>query len=144
MDIDRGQLVGCDLDDLYVVMHLDEFAPVARRAASRGKRRRLERLAKMHENLADGPWLGDEGDEPNIAAAVGTQKWKLLPDLGHQIRRFFCLRNYGNRSAEVSPIRRIFAIHSTVWQLQRFMLRCERPCKLRQIAIHRVVSELLS
>ena len=62
------------MKDVAVVMHLHEFAPVGRRAASRRKRRRLERLAKMHENLADGPWLGDEGDEPNVAAAgKGTE-----------------------------------------------------------------------
>ena len=47
-----GSKVGCDLDDLYIVMHLDEFAPVGRRAASGRRRRRLERLARMCENLA--------------------------------------------------------------------------------------------
>ena len=120
-----------DLNDLYFVVHLDQLAPVGRRAASGRKRRRLERLAKMHENLPDVPWIGDEGDHPNVAATVRAQKWKLLTNSGDQIRRFFGLRNYGNRFAEVSPVRRIFAIHSTVWQLQRFMLRCERPCKLR-------------
>jgi len=55
--VDRGQFVGLDLDDLYVVMHLREFAPVGRRPASERKRRRLERLAKMCENLTDGPRL---------------------------------------------------------------------------------------
>ena len=98
----------------------------------------------MCENLVEGLRLSDERSEPNVAATVRALEWKLLPDSGHQMCGVFGLRNYGNRFADVSPIRRIFAIPSTVWQLQRFMLRCEKPCKLRQIAIHRVVSELLS
>ncbi len=124
--------------------------PPARRSrwavheVARRNGRRLECLTKMCENLLEGLRLSDERSEPNVAATVRALEWKLLTNSGHQIHRFFGLRNYGNRLAEVSPIRRIFAIHSAVWQLQRFMLRCERPCKLRQIAIHRVVSELLS
>ena len=27
VDVNRGQFVGCDLNDLYVNMHLHEFAP---------------------------------------------------------------------------------------------------------------------
>ena len=46
-----GSKVGRDLDDLYVVMHLDEFALVGRRPAIWRKRRRLERLTRMHEKL---------------------------------------------------------------------------------------------
>ena len=57
VNVDRGQFVGRDLDDFYAVMHLREFAPVGRRPASERKRRRLERLAKMYENLTDGPRL---------------------------------------------------------------------------------------
>ena len=47
-----GSKVGRDLDDLYFVMHLDEFASDGRRGASGRDGRRLKRLAKMCENLA--------------------------------------------------------------------------------------------
>jgi len=59
VDIDRGQLVGRLLKDIAVVVHLHEFAPVGRRPACVRNGRRLKRLAKMRENLADGPWIGD-------------------------------------------------------------------------------------
>ena len=84
MDVDRGQLVGRCLKDVAVVMGLHELAPVGRRAASGRTRRRLERLAKMYENLPDVPWIGDEGDEPDVAAAVQAQKGKLLTNSGHK------------------------------------------------------------
>ena len=45
MDIDRGQLVGRRLKDVAVVVGLDEFAPVGRRAMSGRDWRRFERLA---------------------------------------------------------------------------------------------------
>ena len=78
VNIDRGQFVGRRLNHVAIVMHLDQFAPVGRWAASGRKRGRLERLAKMCENLTDGLWIGDEGDEPNITAAVRALEWKLL------------------------------------------------------------------
>ena len=74
------------MKDVAVVMGLHELAPVGRRAASGRTRRRLERLAKMYENLPDVPWIGDEGDEPDVAAAVQAQKGKLLTNSGHKFR----------------------------------------------------------
>ncbi len=35
------------------------------------------------------PWIGDEGDEPNIAAAVRALEWKILTHPRHE----FCPRN---------------------------------------------------
>ena len=58
----------------------------------------------MCENLLEGLRLSDERSEPNVAATVRALEWKLLTNSGYQIRRFFGLRNYGNRLAEVSPI----------------------------------------
>jgi len=79
-----GSKVGRDRDGLYVVMHLDEFAPVGQRPASGRKRRRLERLTKIHENLTDGPWIGDECNPPDVAAAVRALQWKLRTNSSHE------------------------------------------------------------
>ena len=86
VDIDRGQFVGRRLKDIAVVVHLHEFAPVGRRPASGRDWRRFERLAKMRENLTDGPRLSDERDQPDVAATVWARKRKLLPHPGHQFR----------------------------------------------------------
>ena len=84
MDIDRWQFIGRDLDDLYVVIGLHEFAPVGWRAASGRGGWRFERLAKMREILTDWPWIGGEGDEPDVAAAVQARKGELLTNPGHK------------------------------------------------------------
>ena len=69
-----------------VVVHLHEFAPVGRRAASGRDGWRFERLTKRRENLTDGSRLSDQRDEPDVAAAPWTLQWKLLPDPSHQFR----------------------------------------------------------
>ncbi len=114
-----GSKVGRDLDDLYVVMHLDEFASDGRRDASVRDGRRLKRLAEMCENLASrgrshpGLRLTCEPSVRSETAHAGglqrclsvnlsgkemsrisppqerAQKWKLLPDLGHEFRHAF-------------------------------------------------------
>jgi len=50
---------GCRSRALRRHAHLGEFARVGRRPASRRKRRRLERLTKMRENLTDGRWIAE-------------------------------------------------------------------------------------
>jgi hypothetical protein len=55
MDVDHGQLVGRCFDDVAVVMHLDEFAPVGGRPSGRREGRRLGRFAEMREDRAYGP-----------------------------------------------------------------------------------------
>ena len=45
------------LKDVAVVVGLHEFAPVGRRAAGGRKRRRLERLAEVCQDLPDRPWV---------------------------------------------------------------------------------------
>jgi len=74
------------LKDVAVVMRLDELAPVGGRPASRGDRRRFERFAEVRENLPDRSGLGDEGDQPDVAAARWALERKLLPDPRHQFR----------------------------------------------------------
>jgi hypothetical protein len=44
----------------------------------------MERLIQMRENPPDRPRLGDERDEPDVAAAVRALEWKLLPHPCHQ------------------------------------------------------------
>jgi len=48
--------------------------------------RRLKRLAKMRENLADEPQISDEREQPDVAATVWARKRKLLSHPGHQFR----------------------------------------------------------
>ncbi len=43
----------------------------------------VRRLAEMRENLPDGPWLSDEGDQADVATAPRALGWKLLTHLGH-------------------------------------------------------------
>jgi hypothetical protein len=67
VDVDRGQLVGCRLENVPVVVDLHELAPVSGRPASRRHRRRFERFAEVGEDLPDRARLGDEGDQPDVA-----------------------------------------------------------------------------
>ena len=67
-------------------MDLHELAPFGGRPASGRNRRRLERFAKVREDLADRPRLRDEGNEPDVAAAPRAQERKLFPDPRHQFR----------------------------------------------------------
>jgi len=85
-DVDHGQLVGRRLEDVAVVVDLDELAPVGGRATSGRHRWWLERFAEVRENLADGPRLRDERDQPDVAPAVWALKWKLLPHPGQEFR----------------------------------------------------------
>jgi hypothetical protein len=77
VDVDHGQFVGRSLSHVAFVVDLHELAPAGGRAAGGCERRRFERFAEVSENLADGPGLGDERDEPDVADAVywsdGTQ-----------------------------------------------------------------------
>ena len=84
MDIDRGQFVGRDLDDLYVVMHLDEFAPVGRWAASGREGGRFEWFAEVCQDLPNRPRFRDERNQLDVAAAVRALERKLFPDSGHE------------------------------------------------------------
>ena len=64
-----------------------KLAPVGRRAARRRDGRRLERFAELREYLPDRPGLGDEGDQPDVAASPGALEWKLLPHPRHQLTK---------------------------------------------------------
>jgi hypothetical protein len=74
------------LKDCPVVMDLHELSPVDRRAKGRQDWRRLERFAEVCQDLPDRPRIGDECDQPDVAAAVRALKWKLLPHPRHQFR----------------------------------------------------------
>ena len=86
VNIDRGQFVGRGLKDVAVVMSLDELAPVGGRAPGRRDWWRLERFAEMCQDLPDRARIGDECDQPDIAAAVRALDRKLLPHPGDQFR----------------------------------------------------------
>jgi len=85
VDVDHGQFVGRGLKDVAIVMDLHELAPVGGRVTSGRHRWRLERFAKMREDFPDRPRIGDECDQPDVAAAGGARKRKLLPDPRHQL-----------------------------------------------------------
>ena len=74
------------LKDCPVVMDLDELSPVDRRATGGRDGRWFERFAKMCEDFPDRPRLRDERDQPDVAAAGGARKWKLLPHPRHEFR----------------------------------------------------------
>ena len=74
------------LKDCPVVMDLHELSPVNRRATGGREGRWLERFAEVCQDLPDQPWIGDERDQPDVAAAGGARKWKLLPHPRHQFR----------------------------------------------------------
>ena len=63
------QLVGRFLKDVALVMDLHVFAPVGGRLANWRDWRRCERFTEVGENRPDRPRLGDERDEPDVAAA---------------------------------------------------------------------------
>ena len=86
MDVDHGQLVGRHLNRFAVVISLDKLAPVGGRSPGRRDWRRLERFAKVCENLPDRPWLRDEGNEPDVATAVRALERKLLAHPGQEFR----------------------------------------------------------
>jgi hypothetical protein len=65
---------------------LNELVPVGRRAPRGCDWWRLERSAKMREDLPDRPRLRDERDQPDVTAAVWALERKLLPNPGHQFR----------------------------------------------------------
>jgi hypothetical protein len=67
-------------------MSLNKLAPVGGRATGGGDRRRFERLAQVGEDFPDRPRLGDERDQPDVAAAVRARKRKLLPHPGQEFR----------------------------------------------------------
>ncbi len=60
VDVDHGKVFGRGLKDVAVVMGLHELAPVGRWATSGCDRWRLERSAKMGQDLPDRPWFRDE------------------------------------------------------------------------------------
>ena len=66
-------------------MDLHELAPVGRWAPGGCDRWRLERFAKMGQDLPDRPWFRDERDQPNVTAAVRALKRKLLPHPRHEL-----------------------------------------------------------
>jgi hypothetical protein len=84
--VDHGHFVGRHLNRFPVVMSLDKRAPGGRWAPGGCNRRWLERFAKMREDLPDRPRLRDERDQPDVAAAGGACKWKLLTHPGHEFR----------------------------------------------------------
>jgi hypothetical protein len=65
---------------------LDELAPVGGRAACGRHRRRFEWFTQVGEDLADRPWFGDEGDQPDVAAAGWALERELLAQPGHEFR----------------------------------------------------------
>jgi hypothetical protein len=72
------------LKDVAVIVDLHELAPVGGRAACGRDRRRFERFAEVCENPADRSRLGDEGNQPDVAAAVRVPERKLLPHPGQE------------------------------------------------------------
>jgi hypothetical protein len=58
------------LQDVAVVMDLDELGPVGGQSTGRRDWWWLKRFAKMGQDLTDRPWLRDERDQPDVAAAV--------------------------------------------------------------------------
>jgi len=86
VDIDHGQLVGRHLNRFAIVMHLHELAPSGGWAASRRDGWRFQRLAEVCQNLPDRPGRRDEGDQPDVTAAVWALERKLLPNPGQESR----------------------------------------------------------
>ena len=74
------------LKDVAVVLGLNELVPVGRRAPRGCDWWRLERFAKMREDLPDRPRFRDEGDQPDVAAARWALERKLLPHPRDQFR----------------------------------------------------------
>ena len=95
VDVDRGEFVGRDLDDLYVVMHLDVFAPVGGRAAS-GRDGRPQGCAGSHpqrqrqaarrtaptgsvQHAARGQWCSSCGGGSTPTRSGHTMPWATGP-----------------------------------------------------------------
>ena len=85
VDVDCGQVVWRLLKDVAVVVDLNQLAPVGGRAAGGRDRWWLERFAQVREDLSDRPRLGDEGNEPDVAAACWALERKLLPHPRYQL-----------------------------------------------------------
>ena len=103
VDVDRGQLVGRRLKDIAIVMDLHELTTVGGRAPGRRDGRRLERLAEVCQGLTSrgrshpgllplanlrfevSRLLPAVSSAPDVAAAGGARKWKLLPHPRHQL-----------------------------------------------------------
>jgi hypothetical protein len=77
------------------VMGLHEFVPVGRRPAGGRDWRRFERFAQMRQDLPDRAWLGDEGDQPDVAAT----RWACPP-----VAALFCFPQLTTASAVTEPI----------------------------------------
>mgnify|MGYP006919672060 CR=1 FL=1 len=85
VDIDHGKVFGRHVKDEAVVVGLNELAPIGRWAAGRRDVRRLERFAKMGQDLPDRPWLRDEGNQPDVTPAIRAPQRKLLPHPRHEL-----------------------------------------------------------
>ena len=98
MDVDHGQFVGRHLNRFAVVMSLDKFVPLGRRAPGGCNRWWLERFAQMREDFPDRPRLRHERDQPDVAAAVRALERKLLPtraiSFAQAIRDVSCERGF--------------------------------------------------
>ena len=73
------------LKDCPVVVGLDNLAPVGRRATGGREGRWFEWFAEVCQDLPDRPRIGDECDQPDVAAAGGARKWKVLPHPRHEL-----------------------------------------------------------
>ena len=71
--------------DVAIVANLDKLAPVGGWAPGRRHRWWLERFAEMCQDLSDRARLGDERNQPDVAAAVRALEWKLLAHPGHEL-----------------------------------------------------------
>ena len=98
VNVDTGQLVGRCLKGIAVVIRLDEFALVCGRAPGRRDWWWLERFAEVCENLPDRPWLCDERNQPDVAAAHRALERKPSPSrarsFAQAIREVSCERGF--------------------------------------------------
>ena len=103
VDVDHGQLVYPSLKDCPVVMDLHELSPVGRRATGGREGRWFEWFAEVCQGLTSrgrshpgllplanlrfevSRLLPAVSSEPDVAAAGGARKWKLLPHPSHQL-----------------------------------------------------------
>jgi hypothetical protein len=65
---------------------LHELAPVVGRPAGGRDRGRFERFAEVREDFPDRPRIGDERNQPDVAATRWALERKLFPDPRHQFR----------------------------------------------------------
>jgi hypothetical protein len=103
VNIDRGLFVGRRLKDCPVIMDLHELSPVDRRAAGGRDGRWFERFAEVCQEMTSrvrshpglrplaklrfevSRLLPAVSSKPDVAAAGGARKWKLLPHPSHQL-----------------------------------------------------------